>query len=140
MRSVYRLLSSTTSLPLLSTNFLRALFITLADDSLAFLAGVWLSSVEDKHTHAALCHAVAFFAAHTGVESPVDFQTVLPAVLVVLQSESRNVREAAMECVVLLARMAAAKKAASVYAMNTMYGASSGKSSRRCACKLHIDN
>jgi U3 small nucleolar RNA-associated protein 10 len=126
MRRVYTMANATESLALLSTNFLRALFITLADDTLAFLAGIWLTTPQDEVAHAALCHAVAFFAAHGGMESPVDFQTVLPALLVALESSNKNVREAAAECVVLMSRMAGAKKAASVYAIDSIYGSSSG--------------
>lgn len=129
MRMVYALANSSASLPLLSTNILRALFITLADDALVFLAGVWLSGASDGDAlaHAALCHAVAFFAAHSSAAHPVDFQTVHPALLVALQSKSHHIREAAAECVALMARMAAAKKAEGVYMIDLVYGASSGE-------------
>jgi len=42
MRKVYKLANSP-CLPLFSINLLRALFVNIKDDALAFLAGVWIS-------------------------------------------------------------------------------------------------
>ncbi|KZT03292.1 uncharacterized protein LAESUDRAFT_744673 [Laetiporus sulphureus 93-53] len=131
MRAVYYLSNSTASLPLLSTNLLRALFMNLADDALVFLAGVWTSpSVKgdngSMHVRvAALYHAVAFLEAHCATEHYIDFQTILPSILVALQDAELRVREAALECVAILAKLAQAKEVSSIYAYDTIYGQTS---------------
>jgi U3 small nucleolar RNA-associated protein 10 len=120
-------------LPLLSANLLRAVFIGLGPDALLFLAGIWSTehtsitsgSEGERTAHAALSHAVAFFAAHRGAPSPVDFQTVIPSLLAQLQSESKIVREAAMECLVLINHIAQAAKPSSIYAMDEVYATDS---------------
>ncbi|KAH9943771.1 hypothetical protein B0H21DRAFT_877669 [Amylocystis lapponica] len=133
MRAVYSFSNSSSSLPLLSTHLLRLLFVKLGDDALAFLAGIWLNTlvdgtdaVKDSHIcYAALRHAAAFLEAHATTEHWVDFQTVLPAILVSLQSPTRRVREAAAECLALIAKISQAKDASAVYAYDTIYGADS---------------
>jgi U3 small nucleolar RNA-associated protein 10 len=121
-------------LPLLSANLLRALFIGLGSDALLFLAGIWSSestssasaSERERVAHAALSHAVAFFAAHQGAPNTIDFQTIIPSLVAQLQSESKIVREAALECIVLVNKIAQASKPSSIYAMDEIYAAESG--------------
>jgi U3 small nucleolar RNA-associated protein 10 len=73
------------SLPLLITNIMHALFLSLKDDSLIFLMGIVVRSLdvieERGMCFAALCHATAFLAAHPNV----DFQTILPALTIAMQ-------------------------------------------------------
>ena len=133
MRAVYRLVNSSTALPLLSTALLRAQFINLAEDTLAFLAGIWLiqspksADNEPRYRRAALCHAAAFLAAHESIEQTVDFQTILPALLLALQDPDQSVREAANECLQLLAKLFSKKKATGVYGFDTIYGSHSSE-------------
>ncbi|KAH9893998.1 hypothetical protein C8Q73DRAFT_694035 [Cubamyces lactineus] len=135
LRDVYRLSNSSARLALLSTYILRALFVSLGDDTLAFLAGVWLSASRDSHSklqeeqshiqYAALRHAGAFLEAHVVTERTVDFQTVLPAMLVTLQSHDSSVRSAAIKCIAVVVKIASAKEADSVYAFDAIYGPAS---------------
>ncbi|KAJ8482003.1 hypothetical protein ONZ51_g5640 [Trametes cubensis] len=135
LRDVYRLSNSSARLALLSTYILRALFVSLGDDALAFLAGVWLSASRDSHSklqeeqshiqYAALRHAGAFLEAHVVTERTVDFQTVLPAMLVTLQSRDSSVRSAAIKCLAVVVKIASAKEADSVYAFDAIYGPAS---------------
>jgi U3 small nucleolar RNA-associated protein 10 len=134
MRELYTRANSTGAFPLLTTAIIRTIFVTLATDSLAFLAGVWASSPAQTVgqrgvQNVALVHAAAFLAAHKDMRAPVDFQTILPCMLVALQSEERAAREAAMDCVAVLAQLAAAEQASVVYALDTVYGGDTGVSS-----------
>ena len=131
MKNVYKLANSSTSLPTLSIALLRAQFMNLGEDAFAFLAGVWLSHDRPdrsyiRYSRAALCHAAAFLAAHEHAEQTVDFQTILPAVLVTLQDGDRSIRAAAVECIVLIAKLSDRSKATAVYAFDTIYGKDSG--------------
>lgn len=134
MATVYALTNSASTLPLLSAYLLRALFISLKDDTLLFLAGIWSSASNELSTEmqtqiqlAALSHASAFLISHEGAQGSVDFQTVLPAVLAMLESTSQLVRAAAIQCVSVLGRLSQAGKPKTVYAFDTIYGAHSGK-------------
>ena len=129
MRSIYKLSNSSSSLSAVQRSFLCAQFIHLADDALAFLVGVWLSAEGDTQLRrAALSHALAFISAHKTTEQDIDFQTVLPALLVALGDPDRIVRHRASECVHLLAQLSNAKQASRVYAFDTIYGESTSKS------------
>ncbi|KAI0651200.1 hypothetical protein C8Q79DRAFT_1004507 [Trametes meyenii] len=137
LRDVYRLSNSSAHLALLSTHLLRALFANLGDDALAFLAGVWLAASTDPHSklqdeqshiqYAALRHAGAFLEAHIVTQRVVDFQTVLPAMLVMLQTPDASVREAAIKCIAVVIKIAFEKAAESVYAFDAIYGSESAK-------------
>ncbi|KAI0270487.1 hypothetical protein BC834DRAFT_967272 [Gloeopeniophorella convolvens] len=122
MRAVYRIANSSSSLPPIPASLLRAQFIHLADDALAFLVGVWLTEEDAGLRRAALSHALAFIAAHEVTEHAIDFQTVLPALFVALGDADRGVRHQASGCVQLLARLSMAKQASGVYAFDTIYG------------------
>ncbi len=129
MRSIYKLSNSSSSLSTIPASLLRAQFVNLADDALAFLVGVWLSAEGDTQLRrTALSHALAFILAHEATEQVIDFQTVLPALLVALGDPDRGVRHQASECVHLLAQLSTAKQASGVYAFDTIYGESTSKS------------
>ncbi|PCH43122.1 hypothetical protein WOLCODRAFT_121527 [Wolfiporia cocos MD-104 SS10] len=130
MRAVYRLSNSSSSLPLLSTHLLRAIFMNLGDDALVFLAGIWVSpaqsSTENAHVcAAALRHATAFLQAHSAAGRSVDFQTILPAIIVALQNADVRVREAAIGCISELDKLSHAKEVSAIYAFDTIYGTES---------------
>ncbi|KAI9060150.1 hypothetical protein FKP32DRAFT_1760434 [Trametes sanguinea] len=135
LRDVYRLSNSSAHLALLSTHLLRSLFVNLGDDALAFLVGVWLAAsssakLVDEQSHiqyAALRHAGAFLEAHVVTQRTVDFQTVLPAMLVMLQSQDPSVREAAIRCIAVVIKISAAKEAEAVYAFDAIYGDASSE-------------
>ncbi|KAI0354312.1 hypothetical protein OH77DRAFT_530067 [Trametes cingulata] len=137
MRDVYRLSNSSAYLALLSTHLLRALFVNLGDDALAFLAGIWLTAspgpgstlqLEQSHVqYAALRHAGAFLEAHVVTQRTIDFQTVLPAMLVMLQSPDASVRESANKCIAVIHKLSASKEAEAVYAFDAIYGTDSAK-------------
>ncbi|RPD60690.1 hypothetical protein L227DRAFT_501246 [Lentinus tigrinus ALCF2SS1-6] len=127
LRAVYRLSNSSASLPLLSTYLLRTLFMNLGDDALAFLAGVWLTAEEDHIQYAALRHACAFLEAHVATQRTVDFQTVLPAMLVMLQSADPGVRDGAIRCIAVIVKLSNSKEAEAVYAFDAIYGSDSAK-------------
>ncbi|TFK71529.1 hypothetical protein BDN72DRAFT_432062 [Pluteus cervinus] len=77
--------------------------------------------------YVALKHGVAFLNAHLsndasgGVSTGLDFQTIVPALIVALQSAEGRCREAAVECLKLL-RQAAEKKFSAVYKFDVVYG------------------
>lgn len=131
LRDVYRLSNSSAHLAVLSTHLLCMLFANLGDDALAFLTGVWLtagSKDEDEQSHiqyAALKHAAAFLEAHVVAQRTIDFQTVFPAMLVMLQSPDASVREAVARCIAVVVRLSSVKEAEAVYAFDAIYGADS---------------
>ena len=127
MRSLYKLTSSSSSLSVIPASLLRAQFIHLADNALAFLVGVWLSEEDARLRRLALAHAFAFIAAYEATETVIDFQTVLPALLVAFGDPDRDVRHQASECVQLIARLSKAKQASGVYAFDAIYEKSTSK-------------
>ena len=112
---------------MIPASLLRAQFIHLADDALAFLAGVWLSEDDARLRRIALSHAFAFIAAYEVTETIIDFQTVFPALLVAFGDPDRGVRHQASECVQLIARLSKAKQASGVYAFDAIYEKSTCK-------------
>ena len=124
LRAVYTVSNSAVSLPLLSTHLLRLLFINLADDGLAFLVGLWLSPSTPVHIqYAALRHACAFMEAYVATGRTVDLQTVLPALIIGLQSTDPGTRDAAARCVSVIAKLSFSPEAESIYAFDAIYGA-----------------
>ncbi|KAH9837712.1 armadillo-type protein [Rhodofomes roseus] len=128
LRAVYILSNSSAALPALSLHLLRALFVNLGDESLGFLAGIWLSPSlpakgrdADYLRTAALHHAAAFLEAHHATQHWLDFQTVLPAVLVAVQNPDRRIREAAVACLQVLVKLVE-KEPSGIYAYDAIYG------------------
>jgi U3 small nucleolar RNA-associated protein 10 len=137
MATIYALVNTASTLPLLSAYLLRALFISLKGDALVFLAGVWSSAFKDASAEtraqiqlAALAHASAFLIAHEVAQGSVDFQTIVPSILAVLGSPSQPVRAAAVQCLSILGRLSQAGKPKVVYAFDTVYGTHSGGSNQ----------
>ena len=124
MRSIYHLANASTTVPVISTTILQILFVTLKGDALAFLAGIWstgmLDAIEDSQG-ISLLHAAAFLEAHIQEDDGVDFQTILPALLLAIQSPNVHIRQAAVDCI--SAQRASAQRAFStVYALDWIYG------------------
>ncbi|KAF7420871.1 snoRNA-binding rRNA-processing protein utp10 [Pleurotus ostreatus] len=123
-----------------AVHVLSLLFTNLGEDSLAFLASVWtsdepISSSADNDVHqgsdmadqlriASLRHAAAFLEAHNQQQSPsqsIDFQTILPALLLAIQSSSIHIRQAGVDCIFAL-RSSAQRTFSTVYALDWIYG------------------
>lgn len=125
IRKVYKLANVSNSVPVFTTNVLRSLFINLKGDALAFLAGIWTSSSDTESVvnlrTVALHHAAAFLQAHLQEDDGVDFQTILPSLLVPLQSLDVDERNATLTCVSILCQLAE-RKFTKVYAFDVIYG------------------
>ena len=129
---MYGLVNSSSAFPALSSQLTKSLFVALGEDALKFLAGVWLRSPTNSaqfepHRYSALKHAAAFIEAHFSSQRFVDFQTILPALLVAAQDADHRIREAALDGVAAMIRLAQAKSPIAVYAFDAIYGESSGK-------------
>lgn len=124
---------------------IRALFSNLGGEAGVYLAGVWLrfgsrflsQNVVDEDdvtlSIAALSHLAAFLQAHlalpSGQTGAVDFQTLLPAVVLGLSSPLLDIRKAAVECLGVLKELSVktggkGKKFDAVYAFDRIYGGS----------------
>ncbi|KAF9480276.1 hypothetical protein BDN70DRAFT_905831 [Pholiota conissans] len=124
MRSVYQLANASTTVPVLSTTILQVLFVSLKEDALAFLAGIWSCGNQEAFKDSrgiSLLHAAAFLEAHILEDDGVDFQTILPSLLVALQSTDAQVCQGAVECISRV-RILAERKLLSVYRFDTIYG------------------
>jgi U3 small nucleolar RNA-associated protein 10 len=124
MHAVYKFANSFASLPILTTNVIRALFLKLQEDSLVFLAGIVARSYEVKEDKAmcvaALRHAASFLAA----QPSVDFQTILPSLIVAISGADCSIRATAVDCITTMARDDNDLNA--VYGFDTVYGEHSG--------------
>ena len=120
MRAIYKLANSSASLPILTTNIIRALFLNLKEDSLVFLASVVVRSHDVKGDTAtcvaALRHAASFLMAQPNV----DFQTILPSLIVAISGVDIGIRAAAVDCVAVMANDH--KDLSVVYGFDTIYG------------------
>ncbi|KAK7688534.1 hypothetical protein QCA50_008072 [Cerrena zonata] len=129
VKSLYNLANTSIFPPVLAGHILRATLINLGEDSLKFLASVWVDSpskanAEPAH-YVALHHAAAFLEAHFATQHCIDFQTILPAVICALQHGDRRVRGAALECIGVFVKLSQMTKPIAVYAYDAIYGDSS---------------
>jgi U3 small nucleolar RNA-associated protein 10 len=124
LRTVYKL-AITLPAPV-STTLLEIIVTNLKDDSLAFLSGIWTNSTEREVCAIALRHATACLEAHRSTEQSIDFQTILPSLLVSLQSSGTPVKTAALECLSQLVSLTG-QRFSSVYGFDTIYGDGSGE-------------
>ncbi|KAJ7270708.1 hypothetical protein B0H12DRAFT_1229192 [Mycena haematopus] len=128
MRAVYKLGNSSFTTPLVTIGLLSELFSHLKDDALAFLAGVWTTSLSSAPDICvvALRHAAAFLEAHNEEADGVDFQTILPAVIICLQNADPEIRAAALDCIAVQ-RNLTEQRFSAVYAFDAIYGKSEAK-------------
>ncbi|KAJ6464259.1 hypothetical protein C8R47DRAFT_1180243 [Mycena vitilis] len=128
MRAVYKLSNSTSVVPLLTIGLLSEIFSHLKDDALAFLAGVWTTCLESAADICvvALRHAAAFLEAHKEEADGVDFQTILPALIICLPSTDPEIRAAALDCI-SIQRDLTVQRFTAVYAFDAIYGDSEAK-------------
>ena len=126
---LYALVNSNYLPPTLSRVLLRSLLTQLNEDALPFLASVYASpSLSSALRIAALRHATAFVSAHASAEEgkAVDFQMVLPSLLVAMQDSNQDVREAGLgvlKAVGGLIRIGTGE----IFALDTFYGSQSRK-------------
>lgn len=117
-----------------NSNPVVALFSTLGPDVLLFLAEIWtgpphLATIDaDTASYLALRHALAFILARTESDQLEDLQVVIPALLMPLQSQDQQIREAAIQCFAALLALSEKGKPKAVYAYDEIYGEASGKS------------
>ncbi|KAG6868786.1 hypothetical protein C0993_010713 [Termitomyces sp. T159_Od127] len=126
IRKVYKLANVSNSVPVFTASVLRSLFLNLKGDALAFLAGICTSSSDTDESlvnlrTVALHHAAAFLQAHLQEDDGLDFQTILPSLLVSLQSFDADERKATLACVSILCQLAE-RKFTKVYGFDTIYG------------------
>lgn len=91
---------------------------------MAFLAGIWSTSKVDQFKNSmtiSFLHAAAFLEAHILEDDGVDFQTILPTLLVGLQSSDPQMCQGALECISRI-RILSERKLSSVYRFDTIYG------------------
>lgn len=138
MRKVYTLANASTSAPHLTLHLLQALFDGLKEDTLAFLAGIWTSPrTSDNFNIVALHHASAFLQAHIAEEDGIDFQTILPSLIVAAQSQDKAQREAALTCITHL-RQLAEGRFSTVYKFDVIYGQSKSMSTRFIGHRVYL--
>ena len=124
MRTICHLANISTTLPVLASTILQTLFINFKEDALAFLAGIWSTSdaeVLKESRSVALLHAAAFLEAHILEDDGIDFQTILPSLLVALQDPDTQICQGALECISRI-RILSDRKLSSVYRFDTVYG------------------
>ena len=129
MRTIYHLANASATLPVLTSVLLQALFVNFKEDALAFLAGIWSTSgteILKESRCVALLHAAAFLEAHMLEDDGIDFQTILPPLLVALQDPDSHIRQGALECISRV-RILSDRKLTSVYQFDTVYGVNERK-------------
>lgn len=127
MRTIYHLANASATLPVLTSVLLQALFVNFKEDALAFLAGLWFASDNFKESRCvALLHAAAFLEAHMLEDDGIDFQTILPPLLVALQDPDPHIRQGALECISRV-RILSDRKLTLVYQFDTVYGVNERK-------------
>ncbi|OCF41969.1 hypothetical protein I317_04161 [Kwoniella heveanensis CBS 569] len=111
--------------PSLAQVLLRALLAQLGEEALLFLASVWTSQSPLALRTASLRHATAFVSAYAGVkiEQGIDFQIMIPSVLVALRDSEKPIRAAAVDLLRAMALNAQASE--NIYALDTVYGSRS---------------
>lgn len=129
--SLYTLSNSGLLNSAVAATILRSLLTQLAEDALVFFASIWTSHTIDITPAlriTALKHALAFINAYKAQGHGIDFQMMVPALVIALQDENKEVRSAAV--VLLKAVQGSIGKVEDVYALDTFYGSQSGKSYR----------
>ena len=113
--------SNSSILPLdLSKALLRSLFAQLGQDALVFFASVWTSTRPAGLRASALKHALAYIRAHSDLQGGIDFQSIIPAILIALQDGDKSVRTSGVA--VLQAVLDVSKSSDNVYSLDTIYG------------------
>jgi U3 small nucleolar RNA-associated protein 10 len=139
MRSIYQLANASTSLPVLSSSILQILFHNLKGHSIAFLAGIWTAGFSENFEDSrgiSLLHAAAFLEARILEDDGIDFQTIVPSLLVALQSPDSQIRQGALECISRV-RILAERSLKSVYRFDVIYGETNSTLWHSCILSSH---
>lgn len=118
-----------------SSQILTSLFSKIGDASLTLLASVWTCfNLKSEIRFAALCHSHAFLTAFTVKDSKirhVDFQTIIPSLLVALKDAEAFIRLEALQCLDRISTITEAIENKSkkeekfeLYGYDTIYGKS----------------
>lgn len=122
--AVYKLGNAPYVLTNLATILLRSLFVALRESSLSFLASIYTNRQYSDHIrNAAIKHTDAFLKVSATAEAKVDFQTILPSVLIALQDPIKDVRLGAIHCLRTLSKSNCAT--GEIYAFDKIYGSNS---------------
>lgn len=114
-----------------SPTVLQSLLVALGSDALAFFTGVWIQSqanTEARVTEAtiSLHHALALLQAHSqdAVKGSkgIDFQTILPSLVIALRNPHPQIRKLATQCIAVLSEMCSRQKFVEVYMFDIVYG------------------
>ena len=123
--NLYTLVNSDILPSHLAQSVLRFLLTQLKDDALIVFAYIWTSG----HRHArlaALKHALGFIQAYaTLTQQTVDFQMVIPSLLIALQDNVKEIRSAAVAVLKKIGSLVE-KGGTEIYALDTIYGSRSG--------------
>lgn len=128
-RNIYRLANASTSLPLLSISIIRTLFLNLKEDALAFLAGTLVCNLKENMDRGVCVTAMRHIAAFMTAQPHIDFQNVLPSLVVAIADNDADVRQAALDCIAVMA--ANHTSLVAVYGFDTIYGEDSSNSNYR---------
>ncbi|TIB13965.1 hypothetical protein E3P88_01328 [Wallemia ichthyophaga] len=124
--AAYRLANAPTTLTSLATTLLRSIFTGLRDSSLAFLASIYTDRSQSGHIrNASIKHAEAFLQVSAHPKASVDYQTILPSLLIGLQDPVKDIRSGASHCIKLLSKSHCTT--GNMYAFDKIYGESSKK-------------
>lgn len=113
-------------------SLLQNLFSAVKEDALRLLMSIWaLSPAGEAETSictAALHHSLALFKAFSSSSEGVDFQTVLPSLVVLLANSGLTlaIRAAAVDCVRLIASITSSKAFDRIYGFDIIYGDETG--------------
>ncbi|TIB99805.1 hypothetical protein E3Q18_01415 [Wallemia mellicola] len=122
--AVYKLGNAPYVLTNLATILLRSLFVALRETSLSFLASIYTNRQYSDHIrNAAIKHTDAFLKVSATAEAKVDFQTILPSVLIALQDPIKDVRLGAIHCLRTLSKSNCTT--GEIYAFDKIYGSNS---------------
>ncbi|WVN90881.1 uncharacterized protein L203_106124 [Cryptococcus depauperatus CBS 7841] len=123
-RHVYLWANSVVLPPSISQDLLQSIFTQLDKDVLLFLASIWSSTshaVPLSVRISALKHALVFINSSSPMKDAklVDFQVILPQILIVVQDSESDVRKAAID---VLRSIDRGDSMGEVYALDKVYG------------------
>lgn len=122
--AVYKLANAPNALTSLATTLLRSLFTGLRESSLAFLASIYTDRSQSGHIrNASIKHAEAFLKVSARPQADVDYQTILPSLLIGLQDPVKDIRTGAHHCIEMLSKSNCTT--GNIYAFDKIYGESS---------------
>lgn len=128
--------------PKITSSILTSLFSALGSENvLSFLSGIWCSSSPPRQRENALLYGRAYLQAHVSGDTDkvaVDFQTIVPSLLVALQDTEKGARQEAIGCVKVIREITETKfsSGSPVYGFDVVYGSTDRESFCRFFCLL----